>query len=105
MASCSFQPQQPLACDTSKNSVGLSRVALTDRNGFAKLGKVISCERKEDAPGCSKKEWWLDLAWLRSVDKRQEAISSADAHCIVVGALTFRRYPRPTHDAGPQRPA
>merc|ERR1712048_212943 len=32
MAECSFQPQQPLVCDTFKNCEGLSRVAFMDGN-------------------------------------------------------------------------
>merc|ERR1711912_15867 len=46
MAQCSFQPQQPLVCDTFKNCEGLSRVAFMDGNGVVMLGKVVSCERK-----------------------------------------------------------
>jgi len=49
MAQCSFQPQQPLVCDSFKNCEGLSRVAFMDGNGCVMLGKVISCERKEEA--------------------------------------------------------
>merc|ERR1711972_626266 len=49
MAQCSFQPQQPLVCDTFKNCEGLSRVAFMDGNGVVMLGKVVSCERKEEA--------------------------------------------------------
>merc|ERR1712232_88456 len=48
MAQCSFQPQ-PLVCDTSKNCEGLSRVAFMDGNGVVMLGKVISCERKDES--------------------------------------------------------
>jgi len=48
MAECSFQPQQPLVCDTFKNCEGLSRVAFLDGNGCVMLGKVVSCERKDD---------------------------------------------------------
>merc|ERR1712136_33276 len=48
MAECSFQPQQPLVCDTFKNCLGLSRVAFLDGNGCVMLGKVVSCERKDD---------------------------------------------------------
>merc|ERR1712216_1066136 len=48
MAECSFQPQQPLVCDSFKNCEGLSRVAFMDGNGVVMLGKVISCEQKED---------------------------------------------------------
>jgi elongation factor 1-alpha len=57
MAECSFQPQQPLVCDTFKNCEGLSRVAFLDGNGCVMLGKVVSCERKEDtgAAGGKKK--------------------------------------------------
>merc|ERR1712096_404326 len=47
MAECSFQPQQPLVCDTFKNCEGLSRVAFMDGNGVVMLGKVISCIAKE----------------------------------------------------------
>merc|ERR1719472_333352 len=49
MAQCSFQPQQPLVCDTFKNCEGLSRVAFMDGNGVVMLGKVISCERRKEA--------------------------------------------------------
>merc|ERR1711877_98502 len=48
MAECSFQPQQPFVCDTFKNCEGLSRVAFMDGNGVVMLGKVTSCERKEE---------------------------------------------------------
>jgi len=56
MAQCSFQPQQPLVCDTFKNCEGLSRVAFMDGNGVVMLGKVISCERKEEGSGGGKKK-------------------------------------------------
>jgi elongation factor 1-alpha len=49
MAQCSFQPQQPLVCDTFKNCEGLSRIAFMDGNGCVMLGKVVSCERKVEA--------------------------------------------------------
>merc|ERR1711957_247809 len=48
MAQCSFQPQQPLVCDTFKNCEGLSRVAFMDGNGCVMLGKVVSRELKEE---------------------------------------------------------
>merc|ERR1712060_287886 len=56
MAQCSFQPQQPLVCDTFKNCEGLSRVAFMDGNGVVMLGKVISCERKEEGDKGGKKK-------------------------------------------------
>merc|ERR1711878_193411 len=56
MAQCSFQPQQPLVCDTFKNCEGLSRVAFMDGNGVVMLGKVITCERKEEVSGGGKKK-------------------------------------------------
>ncbi len=91
MAECSFQPQQPLVCDTFKNCEGLSRVAFMDGNGVVAasrcqakltnptcrldqstvpmshvfdyfrcpqvmLGKVISCERKEEGDKGGKKK-------------------------------------------------
>jgi len=56
MAECSFTPQQPLVCDTFKNCEGLSRVAFMDGNGVVMLGKVISCERKEEAAAGGKKK-------------------------------------------------
>merc|ERR1711865_1083217 len=56
MAQCSFQPQQPLVCDTFKNCEGLSRVAFMDGNGVVMLGKVVTCERKEEAAGGGKKK-------------------------------------------------
>merc|ERR1711920_399928 len=56
MAQCSFAPQQPLVCDTFKNCEGLSRVAFMDGNGVVMLGKVISCERKEEAAAGGKKK-------------------------------------------------
>merc|ERR1712070_114609 len=55
MAQCSFQPQQPLVADSFKNCEGLSRVAFMDGNGVVMLGKVISCERKEEGSGGKKK--------------------------------------------------
>jgi len=48
MAQVSFQPQQPLVCDTFKNCEGLSRVAFMDGNGCVMLGKVVTCERREE---------------------------------------------------------
>merc|ERR1712075_40959 len=48
MAECAFQPQQPLVCDTFKNCEGLSRVAFMDGNGVVMLGKVVSCEKREE---------------------------------------------------------
>jgi len=56
MAECSFQPQQPLVCDTFKNCEGLSRVAFMDGNGVVMLGKVVSCEQKKDGAGGGKKK-------------------------------------------------
>merc|ERR1719235_2210932 len=55
MAQCSFQPQQPLVCDTFKNCEGLSRVAFMDGNGVVMLGKVVTCERKDDSAAAGKK--------------------------------------------------
>jgi len=57
MAQCSFQPQQPLVCDTFKNCEGLSRVAFMDGNGCVMLGKVVTCVAKsaDDAKGGKKK--------------------------------------------------
>jgi len=49
MAECNFQPQQPLVCDSFKNCEGLSRVAFMDGNGVVMLGKVISCEKKDES--------------------------------------------------------
>merc|ERR1719195_2588887 len=57
MAQCSFAPQQPLVCDTFKNCEGLSRVAFMDGNGVVMLGKVISCERKEEGGA-----WFVTLS-------------------------------------------
>merc|ERR1719454_217249 len=56
MAEASFQPQQPLVCDSFKNCEGLSRVAFMDGNGVVMLGKVVSCERKEEVSGGGKKK-------------------------------------------------
>merc|ERR1711975_102688 len=56
MAECTFAPQQPLVCDTFKNCEGLSRVAFMDGNGVVMLGKVISCERKEEGDKGGKKK-------------------------------------------------
>merc|ERR1712159_466302 len=56
MAECCFQPQQPFVCDSFKNCEGLSRVAFMDGNGVVMLGKVVSCERKEDVAGGGKKK-------------------------------------------------
>merc|ERR1712146_423857 len=56
MAEASFQPQQPLVCDSFKNCEGLSRVAFMDGNGVVMLGKVVSCDRKEEGSGGGKKK-------------------------------------------------
>merc|ERR1739845_121552 len=56
MAECAFQPQQPLVCDSFKNCKGLSRVAFMDGNGVVMLGKVVSCQRKEDKAGAGGKK-------------------------------------------------
>merc|ERR1712194_273312 len=57
MAQVSFQPQQPLVCDSFKNCEGLSRVAFMDGNGVVMLGKVVTCEQKDanDKAGGKKK--------------------------------------------------
>mmetsp|Transcript_57030 Transcript_57030/g.184698 ORF Transcript_57030/g.184698 Transcript_57030/m.184698 type:complete len:219 (+) Transcript_57030:513-1169(+) len=52
----SFQPKQPLMCDIFKNCKGLFCVTLTNANGVVMLGKVISCERKEEGSGGGKKK-------------------------------------------------
>jgi len=51
-----FQPQQQLVCDTFKNCEGLSRVAFMDGNGVVMLGKVVSCEKKEEGAAGGKKK-------------------------------------------------
>jgi elongation factor 1-alpha len=56
MAQCSFQPQQPLVADTFKNCEGLSRIAFMDGNGVVMLGKVVTCERKDESAGGGKKK-------------------------------------------------
>merc|ERR1712206_67135 len=56
MAECSFQPQQPLVCDTFKNCEGLSRVAFMDGNGVVMLGKIVTCEHKTEAAAGGKKK-------------------------------------------------
>merc|ERR1711861_26353 len=56
MAECSFQPQQPLVCDSFKNCEGLSRVAFMDGNGVVMLGKITSCEQKADGGAGGKKK-------------------------------------------------
>merc|ERR1712232_691144 len=56
MAQCSFQPQQPLVCDSFKNCEGLSRVAFLDGNGVVMLGKVTTVEQKADAGAGGKKK-------------------------------------------------
>merc|ERR1711904_415373 len=48
MAEVNFAPQQPLVVDTFKNCEGLSRIAFLDGNGVVMLGKIVSCERKEE---------------------------------------------------------
>mmetsp|Transcript_39216 Transcript_39216/g.101486 ORF Transcript_39216/g.101486 Transcript_39216/m.101486 type:complete len:165 (-) Transcript_39216:96-590(-) len=52
----SLQPKQPLVCDIFKNCEGLFCVALTNANGVVLLGKVISCERKEEGSDGGKKK-------------------------------------------------
>merc|ERR1712110_508334 len=56
MAQVTFEPQQPLVADSFKNCEGLSRVAFMDGNGVVMLGKVITCEQKQDAAGGGKKK-------------------------------------------------
>lgn len=51
MAECSFQPQQPLVCDTFKDCKSLSRVAFMDGNGVIMLGRIISCVKKDEPDG------------------------------------------------------
>merc|ERR1712000_345067 len=61
MAECSFQPQQPLVCDSFKNCEGLSRVAFMDGNGVVMLGKVISCttcDRSTSTSTSSSSTWY-----------------------------------------------
>merc|ERR1712054_723180 len=48
MAQVQFQPLQPFVVDSFKNCEGLSRVAFMDGNGVVMLGKVISCEKKDE---------------------------------------------------------
>mmetsp|Transcript_88281 Transcript_88281/g.285146 ORF Transcript_88281/g.285146 Transcript_88281/m.285146 type:complete len:160 (+) Transcript_88281:1-480(+) len=52
----SLQPKQPMMCDIFKKCEGLFCVALTNANGVVLLGKVISCERKEEGSGGGKKQ-------------------------------------------------
>eukprot|EP00933_Yihiella_yeosuensis_P053881 TRINITY_DN5218_c0_g1_i1.p1 TRINITY_DN5218_c0_g1~~TRINITY_DN5218_c0_g1_i1.p1 ORF type:complete len:475 (-),score=105.48 TRINITY_DN5218_c0_g1_i1:58-1482(-) len=49
MAECTFEPLQPLVCDTFKHCEGLSRIAFMDGNGVVMLGKIVSCKFKNDA--------------------------------------------------------
>ena len=46
MVEYSFQPQQPLVCDTFENREGSSRVAFMDGNGGIMLGKMFFVRRK-----------------------------------------------------------
>jgi len=57
MAECTFEPQQPLVCDTFKNCEGLSRVAFMDGNGVVMLGKVTTATQAQpsDKAGGKKK--------------------------------------------------
>eukprot|EP00928_Gymnodinium_smaydae_P008741 TRINITY_DN13205_c0_g1_i1.p1 TRINITY_DN13205_c0_g1~~TRINITY_DN13205_c0_g1_i1.p1 ORF type:complete len:474 (+),score=93.44 TRINITY_DN13205_c0_g1_i1:29-1450(+) len=55
MAECTFEPQQPLVCDTYKHCEGLSRVAFMDGNSVVMLGKVVACEQKEDGATAKRK--------------------------------------------------
>ncbi|CAE8627871.1 unnamed protein product [Polarella glacialis] len=48
MAQCKFEPQQPLVCDSFKHCEGLSRIAFMDGNGVVMLGKITSCQYRED---------------------------------------------------------
>ena len=47
---------RPLVSDTFKNCEGLSRVAFMDGNGVVMLGKVVSCEKKEEGAAGGKKK-------------------------------------------------
>merc|ERR1712085_197192 len=51
-----FPTPAALVCDSFKNCEGLSRVAFMDGNGVVMLGKVISCERKEEGDKGGKKK-------------------------------------------------
>merc|ERR1712018_1124352 len=43
IAECTFEPRQPLVCDSFKNAEGSSRIAVMDGYGCAMIGKVIFC--------------------------------------------------------------
>ena len=49
IAQCTFQPQQPIVCDSSNSCEGLSRVAILCGNDVVMLGKVVTWEKKEEA--------------------------------------------------------
>merc|ERR1712107_68872 len=90
MAECSFQPQQPLVCDTFKNCEGLSRVAFMDGNGVVMLGKVTSCERKEEGSAGGKKKQ-VEMQRIRIIVflRRAKAAASICAKCFT-GQLIFQ---------------
>ena len=77
MAECTFQPQQPLVCDSFKNCEGLSRVAFMDGNGCVMLGKVVTCERKEDVGGAGGKKKWFTFGTSSPASRDEETERSA----------------------------
>jgi len=76
MAQCTFQPQQPLVCDTFTNCEGPSRVAFMDGNGVVMLGKVISCEKKDEAAAGGRKN---DRIQNHDAQWKHTAADAADA--------------------------
>ena len=48
MAQCTFQPQQPLVCDSFNSCEGLSRVAFLSGKDVVMLGKIVTWEKKEE---------------------------------------------------------
>merc|ERR1711974_27943 len=76
MAQCSFQPQQPLVCDTFKNCEGLSRVAFMDGNGVVMLGNWSLAKRRKRVP----------LAARRS--ERMRRVLSGISHAVALVVCT-----------------
>ena len=69
MAEYSFQPQQPLVCDTFKNCEGLSRVTFLGGNGGVMLGKMIFVRRKRRAVPAIRRS--RDFVFIVPIRKRR----------------------------------
>merc|ERR1712176_1191001 len=95
MAQCSFQPQQPLVCDTFKNCEGLSRVAFMDGNGgHVGQGHLLRAQ----GGGCCRRQEEVRVQWVRRacVNLRRMLVAScmqvtAPPPLVVLGSGLYRK--------------